>query len=131
MSHEPDSSQLATSEDRILHDLETTLREEREAINDLDYAGIDTARTTKEGIDEALKNLSSNREHNTVHNRDELRSRYAFLLGYAEENNLRLSICLRTIKGLISTLTGTKDRGYGPTSNRSRQSVPVLTSSFG
>ncbi len=131
MNHSTETQKDAQREDEILSELECTLNNERDAIRSLDYSGIDTARDDKERLDKQIRALTRDYASIEPDARATLGRRYAAIRDLAAENNERLTICLATVRGLISSLSGAKKTGYGPQRNRMQEGSPVLTSCLG
>ena len=131
----PQDSELAP-ELAVLEELVQVLEDEAKAIRDLDVVGIDAAAETKQSLDARLAELRAARGAGPVAPGDDVKTRYRVLVtqvrDLAERNVRRLQSTHRTIKELVSALTGAPVHpGYG---RRGRVATPgsaVLTSTIG
>ena len=130
-----ESNTLIQREITTLESLLVCLREEREAIAQLDPAGIDKAAAEKRALDEALIDFSARRGASDFSLEEADKTRYIELLHsirpLAQQNARGLQTAHRTVRGLINAMTGADQRSYGPNSAPVAAVGPILTSSIG
>ena len=131
-NHPPTTNSSSSDEGSLLNELEQVLHHEREAIKLLNYEEIDHARLEKERLDHALRQLNT-RDNRTLTptQKQDIQAQYQKIIDDAQENNERLHICLQSVQGLLTALTGTRKANYGRRSPRTGESTAVLTSSLG